>query len=279
MPPSAPPNFQGLTIVMTTNRYATLMRDEFKATREALFRPGRVDMRASFAKPDEAQMRAAVQFIFSDGDGDDAPAAAHAAHATTAADGAAATSAATTATPPESLTESEDKLIAAWPMASGRSKSSFASLKGHLMRFAHRTAAAACDAEAVREYQARVRAGRVDAACTRATAALRSIRAARAGLALAKSQKQPGKEPRERLRAKLEAAATVRLLLARLIEGVESGSALAKDGADKAQGLVAKLQKEADQGMKVEEPPTGEAVPGAPPAPPMPFGGRGPFGW
>ena len=49
--------------------------------------------------------------------------------------------------------------------------------------------------------------------------------------------------------------------------------------ADKAQGLVAKLQKEADQGMKVEEPPVGEAVPGAPPAPPMPFGGRNPFGW
>ena len=195
-----------------------------KATREALFRPGRVDMRTSFAKPDEAQMRAAVQFIFSDSY--DAPAAT--AHATS--------SSATDTTPPESLTESEDKLIAAWPMAAGRSKSSFASLKGHLMRFAHRNAAAACDAEAVREYQARVQAGRIDAACVRATAALRSIKAARAGLALAKSQKQPGKEPRERLKTKLEAAATVRLLLARLIEGVDAGSALAKDGADNTGG-------------------------------------------
>jgi ATP-dependent 26S proteasome regulatory subunit len=39
-------NNQGLTIVMTTNRYARLMRDEFRATREALFRPGRVDLQA-----------------------------------------------------------------------------------------------------------------------------------------------------------------------------------------------------------------------------------------
>ena len=45
------------------------MKEEFKATREALFRPGRVDLRARFARPDEAQMRAALGFIFGGDDG------------------------------------------------------------------------------------------------------------------------------------------------------------------------------------------------------------------
>ena len=50
-------NNQGLTIIMTTNNYEKLTSPAFAKTSEALFRPGRVDLRAFFGHPDERQLR------------------------------------------------------------------------------------------------------------------------------------------------------------------------------------------------------------------------------
>ena len=63
-----------------------------------------------------------------------------------------------------------DALLAGWPMAGAaegcaaaeggrRSATSFASLKGHLMRYAHRSAAAASDPAAIADFRMRVQAG------------------------------------------------------------------------------------------------------------------------
>eukprot|EP00618_Florenciella_parvula_P040147 CAMPEP_0119498914 /NCGR_PEP_ID=MMETSP1344-20130328/21537_1 /TAXON_ID=236787 /ORGANISM="Florenciella parvula, Strain CCMP2471" /LENGTH=146 /DNA_ID=CAMNT_0007534855 /DNA_START=18 /DNA_END=458 /DNA_ORIENTATION=+ len=83
---------------MTTNNYERLTSPAFAKTSEALFRPGRVDLRASFDHPDELQLRK----FFADFFADTRP--------------ARGSSIEPTSIEPVDLKALEDRFIQAWPM-------------------------------------------------------------------------------------------------------------------------------------------------------------------
>ena len=133
-------NNQGLTIVMTTNKYEKMMADpEYRETLGALFRPGRVDLRASFDRPDASQMQHAVEAVFG---GDDSE------H------------------PPEAVRAACEQLPERWPMRRqgerAVSKYSYSKLKSHLMRFGQKEPGAAISAANIGDFKWRLAVQKLD---------------------------------------------------------------------------------------------------------------------
>ncbi len=148
-------NNQGLTIVMTTNKYEKMMADpEYRETLGALFRPGRVDMRAAFDRPDAWQMHHAVRAVFG---GDDSEHAAEAVHAAC------------------------EQLSGRWPMKSrddavAISKFSYSKLKGHMMRFAQKDPATAMSEENIGDFKWRLALQQLDESTRRLERGLDALR-------------------------------------------------------------------------------------------------------
>jgi SpoVK/Ycf46/Vps4 family AAA+-type ATPase len=240
-------NNQGLTIVMSTNQYDKLMKPEFKATREALFRPGRVDLQCKLSRPDERQITVALHNIFGgeDGSGDS-----------------------------EGQLEAAAKtLLQSWPMtkadadAAGkenvptrRSLTSFAALKGHLMRYAHKRAADACAPTAVQEFRMRVLAGTLERAEKVALAAIKSLHSARARVALHASGALGGSGPDAkslvRLSEKVKALHAPKARLSRALASVDDDqSPLLKESVVSAKRTLRHIEREIAKGAVVEKAP------------------------
>eukprot|EP00966_Prymnesium_polylepis_P203720 4719713-Prymnesium_polylepis.1 len=95
------------------------------------------------------------------------------------------------------------------------------------MRFAHRSAGDACEAAAVDEFKRRVVAGRLQRAVARSNAALRSLRSARAAVALMMGGADA--VVTKRLHDKLAAVAEARAALSKQLAALDGQGAFFKD--------------------------------------------------
>jgi hypothetical protein len=148
-------NSCGLTIIMTTNKYEKLMSEEFRKTSEALFRPGRVDMRAMFSPPDAGQIEHEVRKIFGGMD------SLHT---------------------PEAVQECARQLCSQWPMsptASGRllSTHSFQKLKSHLLLYGHKAPEECASNEAMTNFRSRLTAEKLETCSQRAKSVVLDLEA------------------------------------------------------------------------------------------------------
>ena len=148
-------NSCGLTIIMTTNKYEKLMSEEFRKTSEALFRPGRVDMRAMFSPPDAGQIEHEVRKIFGGMD------SLHT---------------------PEAVQESARQLCSQWPMAptaNGRllSTHSFQKLKSHLLLYGHKAPEECASNAAMTNFRSRLTAEKLETCSQRAKSVVLDLEA------------------------------------------------------------------------------------------------------
>ena len=113
--------------------------EKIRETLGALFRPGRVDLRASFDRPDASQMQHAVEAVFG---GDDSE------H------------------PPEAVRAACEQLPERWPMRRqgerAVSKYSYSKLKSHLMRFGQKEPGAAISAANIGDFKWRLAVQKLD---------------------------------------------------------------------------------------------------------------------
>jgi len=132
------------------------MSDEHRKTSEALFRPGRVDLRAHFAHPDRAQIAHAVEQIFG---GEDS---LH---------------------PPDAVQACARGLASCWPMIDAPSgagggkisKYSFSKLKSHLLLYGHKPPDECISESAMAGFRARLSAERLEMLTRRAQPTARQL--------------------------------------------------------------------------------------------------------